>query len=74
MYTSAIVDTSHHKSLKFTPMQIQYSIPIKGDRREVIEFRELKVETVEVLTIHLIVYCVNTSCWPKLLPLFGGQI
>jgi hypothetical protein len=68
------VDTSYHKSLKLTPVQIRYSIPIKVDGTEVIAFHKLKRETVEVLTRYIIVVLRTYNLLAKDIALFGGQI
>jgi hypothetical protein len=52
-YTSVMVDTSNHKSLKLVPVLVQYFIPRKGVQTKVIEFHNLKGETADVLTTHI---------------------
>jgi hypothetical protein len=52
-YISVMVDTSHHNSLTLVPVLVRYFIPRKGVQTKVIEFHNLKGETVDVLTTYI---------------------
>jgi hypothetical protein len=53
-YISVIVDTSNYKGSKLVPVLVRYFFfPRKGFQTKVVEFHNLKGETVDMLTTYI---------------------
>jgi hypothetical protein len=52
-YLTVVVDTSNHKNLKLVPVLVRYFTPEKRVQTNMIEFRNLKDETADVLTTYI---------------------
>jgi hypothetical protein len=72
-YISVMVDTSNHKSLKLVPVVVRYFIQRKGFQTKVIEFHNLKGETADVLTTHIMDILDKEKLSNKIIALFGDN-